>query len=73
MTASSYTDWFIECDGIEEDGRPCMAQGRTDIFGVTTATQVRTRLAVVGWLVAVRVDGQDRPQDYCPRHKPERN
>lgn len=85
MSTFSHTDWTVICNGAEDDGRPCMEQGRTDTFDLhdgSSAADVRAILKRRGWAVNVpqggrRYDSAGRPirqqrLDFCPKHKPVR-
>jgi hypothetical protein len=67
MSVTSHTVHTVRCDGPS-----CPSQGRTDVFEVGTATQLRKILKKRGWLVNCPDDETGRRKDYCPRHRPDR-
>lgn len=75
MSASSYTDWQVECDGRDE-GKRCgvsLWASELSVMDATAAT-VRKRLKGLGWAVNIvnpEPDSKPRRLDFCPDHKPD--
>lgn len=71
MSAISYTDWTILCDG---EGCPRQLSTQDLDMGamseLATAAGVRRTLRKRGWAVSVpNAQGSRRRRDFCPDHK----
>lgn len=71
MSASSFTDWQITCNG-SDDGHPCRQGLWVSELSVMdgTAADVRKHLKHQGWAVGLSNPDSRERLDYCPKHKP---
>jgi hypothetical protein len=70
VSASSFTDWSIECD-YPDCGKQVWAS--QTMLRDATAASLRKELKRSGWTVDISTLGdihQKRHLDFCPDHKP---
>lgn len=70
MTGRRYTELWIQCDGLEDDGHGCFTQyPEHGIQERTGLPHLRWESHLHGWTTRrVEVHSSDRFHDFCPRH-----